>query len=156
MVSSLPYHENEPQQSITNSWSYTIVKCCIMQICQLIMELLTGFLAKNITYQKKNTHVKIIDITNCKTCEKRLLDVEYMILVSYCYQDTKATALYESTDGPAGQPADNPPNSYGLGQYHQSCTPIAHLGVLTTRIANLDTAWFWPGPGHSALLQNCW
>jgi hypothetical protein len=73
------------------------------------MELLTAFLATNTTYQKKNTHVKIIDIPNCKTCKKRLLNVEYMILVSYCYLNAKATALYESTDGFAGQPTDNPP-----------------------------------------------
>jgi len=32
-----------------------------------------------------------------------------MILVSYCYQNAKATALYESTDGPAGQPDNNLP-----------------------------------------------
>jgi hypothetical protein len=81
-------------------------------------ELLIALIVKNTSYQRKNTDVKIINITHCNTCKKILLNVEYMILVSYCYQNAKAKALYESTDGPTGHPTDNPPISDGLGEYH--------------------------------------
>jgi len=34
--------------------------------------------------------------------------------------NSKTRALYECMDGPAGRPADNPPNSDRLGVYHQT------------------------------------
>jgi len=83
MIVLLPHPENEPPQSITNPWSCTVVNHGITQIFELIMELLTAYIAKNLAYKRQNTVLKIIDIANCKTCNERLLDVEYMILVSY-------------------------------------------------------------------------
>jgi len=77
---------------------------------QLITELLTAFIAKNTTYNRKNMHSKIINVADCKTCKKRLFAVEYLILIIYNYPTAKTRTLYISTDGPAGRPADNPPN----------------------------------------------
>jgi len=90
-----------------------------VQIYELITELLTAFIGKNTTYKRRNTDSKIIDIANCKTCKKILLAVDYEILIRYYYQTAKTRALYESTDGPVGQPADNPPNSDGSGDFHR-------------------------------------
>ena len=55
---------------------------------------------------------------NVQTCKKSLLDVENVILITYYYYTAKTRALYESTNGPAAQPADNPPNSDGLWDAH--------------------------------------
>jgi hypothetical protein len=38
-----------------------------------------------------------------------------VVLVKYNYQAAKSGALYESTNGSAAQPTDNPGNSDGLG-----------------------------------------
>jgi hypothetical protein len=38
------------------------------------------------------------------------MDVEKSILIEYYYQITKASAVYVFTDGPAGGPAEDPPN----------------------------------------------
>jgi hypothetical protein len=59
----------------------------------------------------------IIGIVNCKTCSKRLLDVESTILIGYNDQATKISGLYESKDGPAEQPAENLPNADGMGDF---------------------------------------
>jgi len=40
------------------------------------------------------------------------------ILIRYQWQLANLRALYESIDGPAGRPAENPPNSDGFGVYH--------------------------------------
>ena len=42
-----------------------------------------------------------------------LLDVHWSILIEYYKRIAKASMLYEFTDGPAVQPAENPPNSDG-------------------------------------------
>ena len=41
-----------------------------------------------------------------------------MILLRYYYQTAKTRALYELTDGPAEQPADNATDPYGWGEFH--------------------------------------
>jgi hypothetical protein len=41
-----------------------------MGILELLTELLTTFIGKNIKYKKKNMDSKIINIANCKTCKK--------------------------------------------------------------------------------------
>jgi len=50
----------------------------------------------------------------------RLLAAEYVILVRYHFQTATASALYESTHGSAGRPADNPSNSGELGDLHRT------------------------------------
>jgi len=70
----------------------------------------------------------------CKTCKKSLLDIENAILIKYYQYTAKTRALYESTDGLAGQPADNRPNSDGLWDVHRT---VPYLTV--------PVDW-WPGP----------
>jgi len=48
----------------------------------------------------------------------RLLAAECTIFTRNYHQTAKWRALYQSSDGPAGPPADNPPNSDGLGDSH--------------------------------------
>jgi len=91
-----------------------------MRINKLRTKLLTAFIAQNTTYNRKNLDFKIINVADCKTCKNRLLAVENLILVIYNYPTTKTRTLYKSKDGAAGQPADNPPNSDGLGDFHRT------------------------------------
>jgi len=114
MTSSLPHHKSEHQRSVKKFWSSILGKNGIVPIFELITELLTAFIGKNTHYNTKTMDSKIIDSGNSETCIKWLLDVKYMILVTYYCQTAKTRAINESTDGPTGQPADNLPNSDGL------------------------------------------
>ena len=117
MISLLPHHESERQWCI-NSFRYcTLGNEGITQILELYTELLTFFISKNGKYKKRKLLSKIIDIANCKTCNKWLLDIEDMILIWYYCQLATTNALYESTDSSTGQPADNHPNSEVLGDF---------------------------------------
>jgi hypothetical protein len=116
----LPHPEIERQRSVNSFWSCLFGNQGIARIFEHITESLTALIGKNTIYQTKNTDSKLIDIANCKTCKNILLVVEYAILIRYYYQTTKTRALYESIDGPAGRPADKPPNSDGLGDYHRT------------------------------------
>jgi len=64
----------------------------------LITELLTASMAKYATYRRKNTYSKIINVADCKTSKKRLLAVEYLVLIIYNYPTAKTRTLYKSTD----------------------------------------------------------
>ena len=86
---------------------------------QLITELLTTFIAQNTMYNRKNTDSKKINVADWKTCKKRLLAVEYLILIIYNYPTAKIMTLYKSIDGPAGRPGENTPNWDGLGDSHR-------------------------------------
>jgi hypothetical protein len=90
-----------------------------MWIYEFITELLNTFIGKNMKYYRKRLDFKIINIVNCRTFKKGLLAVDYAILIRCYYQTAKTRELYESTDGPTGQPTDNQPNSDGLGDFHQ-------------------------------------
>jgi hypothetical protein len=79
---------------------------------------LTASIAKNATDRRQNTYSKIITVADCKTSKKRLLAVEYLILIMYKYPTAKTRTSYKSTDGPAWQPADNLSNSDRLGDLH--------------------------------------
>jgi len=120
MTYMLQHHQNERQQSVYNLWSRILRNQCIAWIHDLITTLLTPFIGKNTLYKREDMDSKIIDIANCKTCKKRLLAVEYAILIRYYYETAKAKALYESIDGPAGLPANNPPNSDGVRDFHRT------------------------------------
>jgi len=125
---SLPHPENERQRSV-NSFS-----CCIFGIPSIalisafITELLTAVIDKNTMYQRYNTDSKLIDITSCKACKYISLVVENAILIRYYSHVAKARALIQSMDGPAGWPADNRPNSDGLG-FHHWTVPELTVGV---------------------------
>jgi len=92
----------------------------IARTYELITDPLTAYIGKNNTYNREHADSKIIDMVNCKSLKKSLLAAEDVILVTYYYQTAKAGALYESRDGPAGQPTDNPPNREGLGDLPQT------------------------------------
>jgi len=116
----LSYHENQCQQRVNDVWSCILGNQSIERILELITEQLTAFICKNTTYKRKITELKIIDITNCNTCTKILLDVEYAILMIYYYQTAKRRALYASTHGPA----DNLPNSDWFRDFHQTISEL--------------------------------
>jgi hypothetical protein len=84
---------------------------------ELITELLSAFIAKNTTYNRKNTNSKIINVTDCRTCKKRSWAVEYLILIIFNCPTAKSSTIYKSTDGPTGQSTDNAPNANGVGDF---------------------------------------
>jgi hypothetical protein len=89
-----------------------------------LTELLTGSIAKNAAYHKKNTYSKILNVADFKACKQRLLAVKYVILIIYKYPTAKTNALYISTDRPAGRLVHNPPNSDRLGVYHGTASKL--------------------------------
>jgi len=131
---SLWHPENEHQQSI-NSFS-----CCIFGNQGIALssafrtELLTAVIDKNTMYQWQNTNSKLIDIASCKACKIISFVVENAILIRYYSHTPKASALIESMDGPAAQPADNPRNSEALGVYHRAVPEL------------MDRVYWQPGP----------
>jgi hypothetical protein len=134
MTHTLPHHETEHQRSVNNIWSCILGNRGILRIGSLITELLTAPLAKNATDRRQNTYSKIINVADCKTSKKRSLAVKYLILIMFNYPTAKTRTLYKSTDGPAGRPADNPPNPDGLGDWHRN------VPELTVRVC------WQPGP----------
>jgi len=117
---TLPHHETQRQHSVNNIWSCILGNQGFVRMNALITELLTASMAKYATYRRQNTYSKIINVADCKTSKKRLLAAEYLVLIIYNYPTTKTRTLYKSTDGPAGRPADNPPNSDGLEDLHRT------------------------------------
>jgi len=120
MTHMLPHHETERQWSVNNIWSCILGIQGITRINELRTKLSTAFIAKNTMYNRKNLDSKIINVADWKTCKKRLLAVEYLNLIIYNYPTAKTRTLYKSTDGPAGRPADNPPNWDRLGDFHRT------------------------------------
>jgi len=116
----LPHHETERQRSINNIWSCILGNQGFLRIGAPMTELLTTSLAKNATGRRQNTYSKIINVADCKSSKKRALAVKYQILIMFNYPTAKTRTLYKSTDGPAGRPADNPPNADGLGDLHRT------------------------------------
>ena len=120
MTHTLPHHETEHKQSVNNIWSCRLDNRGFLRIGAPITELSTTSLAKNATGRRQNTYSKIINVADCKTSKKRSLAVKYLILIMFNYPTAKIRTLYKSTDGPAGWPADNPPNPDGLGDLHRT------------------------------------
>jgi len=95
-------------------------------------------IGKNTKCRRRNTDSKIINIANSNRSNKWLLGVALAALVNYNYQAAKTRALYEFADRPAGQHADNPPNSDMLWNSIQQYpnwrlgfidNPDSHFGV---------------------------
>jgi len=120
MTHTLPHHETERQRSVNNIWSCILRNQGFLRIGAPITKLLTTSLAKNATGRRQNTYSKIINVADCKTSKKRSLAVKYLILIMFNYPTAKTRTLYKSTDGPAGRPADNPPNPDGLGDLYRT------------------------------------
>jgi len=120
MTYTIPHHETECQRSVNNIWSCILGNQGFLCIGVPITKLLTTCLAKNATGRRQNTYFKIINVADCKTSKKRSLAVKYLILIMFNYPTAKTRTLYKSTDGPAGRPAENPPNPDGLGDLHRT------------------------------------
>jgi len=67
---------------------------------------------------------KIIHIVNSTPCKQRIFTAKSAILTRYSIEIGRANSLSESTDGPTGRPADNPPNSHGLKDLHCTVTKL--------------------------------
>jgi len=146
MLSSLPHHGNEHQQSITNCWSCILGTEGIVWIFELISELLITLIGKNTQYHRKNTDYKIIDIAICKTCKPWSLDIEYAILIRHYYHTAKSSALHESRTGSAGQPTENPPNADGLGDIHRIVPRLTVCVYWRARLAIWQRFDSYPDP----------
>jgi hypothetical protein len=116
----LPHHETERQHSVSNNWSCILGNQGIVRIGTLITALLTDSIAKNAMDRRQYRYSKIINVADCKTSKKRLLAVEYLILIMFNYPTAKTTTLYQSTARLAGRPPDNTPNPDGLGDLHRT------------------------------------
>jgi len=110
-MSLLPHLQTERQQSIKKCWSCILGNEGITRIFEVITEPSTTIVLQNTTHNTKNIDSKIMDTPTCNVFKQWSLDVKRVILIKYNHQTAKAGALYESTDGPARQPTDNPPNS---------------------------------------------
>ena len=150
MTHTLPHHGTERQRSVNNIWSCILGNQGFVQIIELITELLTASIAINATYKRKNTYSKIINVADGKPCKERLLAVKYQILIIYNYPTAKTRTLYKSTNGPAGRPADNPPNSDQLGDFHRTvpkltvwvyCQPRPPIWQRLGSDPDLDLKW---------------
>jgi len=131
---SLQHPENERQLGINSARTSISRNQGIAWIFPSITVLLTTLLGKNTIYRRWNTDTKLLDIANCSTSKSTLLVAENAILIRYYWHSANSTALYESIDGPAGRPADNPPNSDGLAVFHGTVPEWA-----------VQVYW-WPGP----------
>jgi len=117
---SLQHPENERQRSVNSFRTCIVRNQGITRIFSCITVLLTALLGKNSIYRRWNTDTKLIDIAHCSTSQSSLMVAENLILIRYYEHTANTWALYESIDKPAVRPADNPPNSDGLGVYHGS------------------------------------
>jgi len=124
----LLYPQNKHQCSINGFKSCVLGTQGIAWMFTQITGLVTSLIVNNTIYQRKKIDSKLIDIANSKTFKNILLVVENTILIRYYKQTAKTRAWYESLDGPAVRPADNPHNSDGFGVYHRT------VAVLTVQV----------------------
>jgi hypothetical protein len=115
---SLQHPENERQRRVNSIRTCQFPNRGITRIFVCNTVLFTTLVGKNTIYRRWNTNPKLISIAICSTCKSTLLVAENRILIRYYYNTANTRALYESIDGPAGQPADNPPNPDWLGDEH--------------------------------------
>ena len=111
----LPRPQNQCQWSLNNFWSGTLGTHGIAWIYEIRPVLLAVVVLLNTEHIRQNIDSKVTDVATRTASKKELLHVTYLILIKYNHQTAKARALYKSTDGPAGQPADYQPNSDRLG-----------------------------------------
>jgi len=130
----LRHPENDRQPSVNSFRTCILCNHGITRIFPCVTVLLNALLGKNSIYARWNTDTKLIDIAHCSTSKSTLLVAENAILIRYYKYTANTTALYETIDGPSGRPADNLPNSDGLGVYHGT-VPEWEVRV----------NW-WPGP----------
>ena len=120
MTHMLTHDETECQRSVNNIWSCILGHQGSLRMNVLRTEPLTASMAKYAMYRSRNMYSKIINVADRKTSKKKLLAVEYLILIIYHYPTVKTRSVYKSTDQPALRPADNPPNSEGLNKLNRT------------------------------------
>jgi len=84
--------------------------------------------------RRQNAYSKIINVADCKISKKRLLAVEYLILIMYNYPTAKTRTLYKSTDRPAGGSANNSVSNgsaLGLEPEPNPCNGLYHAKIRT-------------------------
>jgi len=151
----LRHPENECLWSINSFRSWIFHKQGIARILVWITLLLSALIGKNTIYWWWNTDTKLTDIANCSTSKTALLVAKNPILIRYYSHPANTRALYESIDGPAGQPADNLPNSDWKGVYHWT---VQEWAVWVNWLHG-QPIWqmlrFRPGPGPEVMAWNC-
>jgi len=145
-ISSLHHLENERSWSINHCWSSILGNQGIARIHEIITALSTTIVLLNRKHRRNNIDSKITDVTTCKVIKIVFLDVNHVILIKYNYQTAKAMALYESTDGPTGQPADNLTQFRQVERCTSNRTQIDSSGILTTQTTSVVTVRFRPRP----------
>jgi len=162
---SLPHSENERQLSVNNFWSWILGNQGIARMYELITVLLTTLVLPNITHKRKNIDYKIANVATCNEFKNISLDVSWAILITYSYRTAKARALYECTDGSAGQRADNPSNSDVFGAVHPTVPelPVVVYYSSGRRIASWfgsdqdpDPKWRSGTLGNTSKLPSNW
>jgi len=116
----LAHSDNERQLSVNNFWSCILGNQGVTWMYEFITVLFTASVLLNITHKRKNIDSKIPNAATCTVFKTGVWDASWAIFIKYSCRMTKARAVYECTDGPAGQPTDNPPNSDGLGAIHRT------------------------------------
>jgi hypothetical protein len=66
MKHTLPHYEAEPQRSVNSILFCIFGNLGFVRINELSTELLTASIAKNSTYNRKNTYSKINNVADCK------------------------------------------------------------------------------------------
>jgi len=140
--------------SVNNLWSHIFGNQRIARIPELISELLNTIIRIYSKYAMKNTDSKIFDIANCISCKPKLLDVELLIWIIHYYQTAKTRTLYESTDGPAGRPTDDPTNSGRLGDFDQTVPELMVPVCWQPGPPNWQRFGFYLGPDPNRQSQN--
>jgi hypothetical protein len=115
---SLRHRENERHRSVSNFRTCIFRNQGIVRNFACITVLSTTLLGNTTIYQWWITNTKLINIASCSIRKSTLLVAVNAILIRYYWQLANLRAWYESTDVPAGRPADNPSNPDGLWVYH--------------------------------------
>jgi hypothetical protein len=89
MTHTINHHKTVYQRIIHNIESCILGNQGSAQNIDLIMELSTSVVLKHMMYTRKRNNSKIINIADYKICTKRLLAVEYLVLVIYNHPTAK-------------------------------------------------------------------
>jgi hypothetical protein len=93
------------------SMSYNSREVIFPRVYEVITELLTALVLINTNHKSNNINSTITDVATSNVIKTVFLDVNWVILIQDSSQTATASALFESTNGPAEQPTDNPPNA---------------------------------------------
>jgi len=136
----LRHPENERQRSVNSFGTCIFRKQGIAGIFTCVTVLLTALHGNNTKYRRRNTDTKLLNIANYSTSKSTLLVAENTILIRYYKYTANSKASFESIDGSAGKPGDDPSYSDGLGVFHGTVPEwVVHV-YWWTALSNLQ--WF--------------